>query len=182
MKLGTTYTSDSKTVLYNYKGIIDQDILKSVVSFHENVLNEYNSTHSYKRKVITSIIEALQNISRYGLKNEDGKPSGEFVSYLFEKKLTFECTNWVTIEQVDEIKKKLDDLNACPIDELKSRYVQKLNDDWFNPQTGAKLGLIYLFINSDKNINYHFLLNDENSYLFNLKVCINPSQTENEQN
>ncbi len=174
LKVSLPYSSDSnlKTALFNYSGVIDQDLLKDIVNFHEDVFSKENTCHTFKRKVITSMIETLQNITRYGLKNSEGRPEGNFVSFYSDSNFTFECSNKINGDQVNRMERQLSELSSSPLESLKDQYSERLNEEWVNPETGAKLGLLYLFINSDKNISYTFHSKEENNYLFILKVSL----------
>lgn len=159
-------------MLFDYSGVIDQELLKRVVNFHEEIFSKINACHSFKRKVITSIIETLQNVTRYGLKNNTGYPEGKFASCYDENDFVFECSNEINSGQLNSIQQQLTELSANSIDALKGQYMTRINEDWVDPEKGAKLGLLYLFINSEKNISFSFQNKEENNYLFILKISL----------
>ena len=163
---------ESTTMLFDYSGVIDQELLKKAVNFHEGIFNDIKACNSYRRKVITSIIEILQNITRYGVKNSSGHTEGKFASSYNNTDFVLECTNEINSGQLSQIKEQLQDLSLNSIDSLKKIYMKRINEDWLDQDKGAKLGLLYLFINSEKNISFSFHNNQENNYLFALKISL----------
>ena len=159
-------------MLFDYSGVIDQNLLRTVVNFHEDIFGKINACNSFKRKVITSIIETLQNVTKYGLKNSKGLPEGKFASCYDDSDFIFECSNEISGGQLKSIKKQLKELSSVPIDTLKGQYITRMNEDWIDPEKGAELGLLYLFINSEKNISFSFQNKKENNYLFSLKISL----------
>ncbi len=154
--------------LYNYFGTLNQNVLKMIIDIHESYLSASKISRGLSRRIITTIIEATQNIIIHNQSSADKaksgvktKMSGDAFEFVFE--------NVVAENDVEMIKKITQQVKSLSLDEQKAYYRSKLAE---NSNSSPNLGLMLIGMNCGNNFSISFNKTENNSYLFGLKVNI----------
>lgn len=135
------------------------------------------SSRTYK-KLVTIIIEALENVSKYSDQfplGEDPKdPFCPTADITCLKKTVRVCTrNPVKSEDVADLKKLIDQVNACDGDQLKKLYMATITNGKFSDKGGAGLGFIEMAKTSENRLSYKFEKLSEEYRLYYFCVDVN---------
>jgi hypothetical protein len=168
---------NSDNIMISYRGIISGDIISSILQFADNKFRELQTTPFIRKKVISILIESLQNVFHHALRSMDesddnlcnqsmlmiGKSNGGF----------FIATgNRVAISKANQMKQKIDKINIMSKDELNYNYRNILLNKLKDSDTGAGIGMIDIARRSGQKIEYDFMNLDEKSCFFSLKVNV----------
>lgn len=164
------YINEHDIVLI-YSAVFDQENLLSLISIMKN---RGNDTLNFKKKIISLMVEMLQNIIHHGGVEMDEIKGSQGIFYISIKKEKYYLTtiNYIKNSSVDILKNKIDHINDLTDETRENFYNERLFDFEINSPTGAGLGLIEMRIKSRNPIYYQFYpLNNEYS-LFKLTLCL----------
>jgi len=159
-------------ILLIYSAVFDQDSLLSLISIMKNRMNE---TLNSKKKIISIMVEMLQNIIHHG-DVTIGKTSGcKGIFYISIRgdKYCLTSINYIKRDKVDSLKQKLDHINSLNDEEREDFYNERLFDFRINTSKEAGLGLIEMRNKSKNPLEYEFIDNNEEYCLFKITSCIN---------
>jgi len=148
-----------------------QDSLLSLLYVIENQLIEFGSL---RKKVFNLMVEMLQNIIHHGSKiynNSEEKPG---IFYLIENEEDYVlCAgNYIKKSNVEELSKKIENVNHMNKKDLDDFYNRKLLDFENDHSHKAGLGIIDMRIKSESNLKYYFEEIDDNISFFNLEIGV----------
>jgi len=153
-----------------YKGSHSENPSINLVTIAENNLS-LTLKKALVKKLSYIIIEAVQNIERYSYQTNEQ----EDFSLIFSDVTTFHVIteNLIENKNVEQLKNRLDSVNAKHEEELNEFYLQHLNSGEYTTK-GAGLGLIDMARKSKNNLSYLFTKkNDElSSYRLHIKIPI----------
>lgn len=134
-----------------------------------------------KTKIIYLIIEAFQNVIRYG---NDSEVHKFFAFRKLEEDYYITTANTVEVENVIKLKRNIDDLNNLSAEELKEKYRETLSNRDFSEKGGAGLGFIEMLRKTKHNIEYFFEHSSysESIFYFQIKYLTNFSGSDSLQN
>lgn len=168
--------TEAKTILEE-SGVFDAegiDVLIDSLRTHQDVeaIKPVNL-----KKVISIVIEALENINKYFLLGatqkklfEQAPPSIKIEQVNEQIQLTF--SNPVLEKDIEALNKKLNKIMALNQDDLKALYIQTIRDGEFTEQGGAGLGFIKMSRVSKNQIQFSFSEKNERSSIFTYQVRI----------
>lgn len=166
-----------------YKGSHSDNPSLNLVTMAENNLNLVLKKGLVKR-LSYIIIEAVQNIERYSYQID----GSEDFSLIFSDATTFHVIteNLIENKNIEQLKNRLDSVNAKHEEELNEFYMQHLNSGEYTAK-GAGLGLIDIARKSKNNLSYLFTQRSDNlsAYRLHIKLpisedgihLINPERT-----
>jgi hypothetical protein len=145
-------TVKESDILMIYKGDFGKDSIMPIIQIiEERIKADEDSTN---KAFFLILVELLQNVSRHSLDTvqRDGifSISNDISGY------SIAVGNVVDDATKDELIKKIDELNAMEIDELKQLYKKTLRDGSFSEKGGAGLGLIEIARKSRDKLSYSF--------------------------
>jgi hypothetical protein len=148
-----------------YEGKIDQEVIKSVASAVEKKMGEENETLKFQRIVFHSMIELLQNVSKYSDDSIKGK--GIIIIGKDSEKYYVSSGNVLDNDKIPTLKVLIETVNGMNADQLKALYEAEISNRRFNKQGGAGLGLIDIVRKSKQKLQYNFepLLNNQSFFL-----------------
>lgn len=160
-------------VLHAYQGDITSEIITQLVDKTENVFENNTNYDSLKKITFHVVVECLQNLFHHGLSLEDGKPKyGAYLLLYNENSIKVITGNFISIERIQMITDRINQINSMSKDELKALYKLILNNDEFSEKGGGGLGMIDVARKTGTKMEYEFFQVDEKVLFYVLKINI----------
>lgn len=142
------------SVVVNYFGLLSHDLINSLALGVENAMITSGDKKYIIKRMFAILIEGMQNIKIHGDRDENG---GQLACVFVVKnadsyKLLF--GNLVEKEDRSSLKTYVGNINSHDENELKSLYLNVLNDGYLSKKGGAGLGVITMRLKSSKKLNY----------------------------
>ena len=163
-------------IMLSFKGEVTSDLLTSILQIMESKMDTLDEPPKIKKKVYNILVECLQNLYHH-IDEDDPKTVMNEKSALFMiRKVGGEYSimtgNYITVENVDMMKQRLDRINEMDKDELKDYYKEVLNNGQMSEKGGGGLGMIDIARKSGKKLEYNFDPVDDNYSFFSLNVKV----------
>lgn len=150
-----------------YQGIFTQENLKSLLTMTEGSISK-NDDLAYKRKVVSIMVELLQNICNHSAPLSDvsvGSP-GIIVVSTTEKGCFIYSGNYINNNKIDILKNKISKVNQSSLEELEELYSETILKEQQPGQKGAGLGFIDIKMKSGNDILFSVdLYNSDYSFM-----------------
>lgn len=158
-------------ILLIYSAIFDQDSLLSLVSIMKN---RVDGTASIKKKIVSLMVEMLQNIIHHADKNVDASNGSQGIFYISEvdNKYYLTTINYIANNKIAVLKGKIDYINNLDDQGREQFYNKRLFDFKSITNKEAGLGLIEIRQKSKNPIEYEFTQVNENYSLFKISSSI----------
>ncbi|MCQ2253350.1 MAG: SiaB family protein kinase [Bacteroidales bacterium] len=162
----------SNNILLIYSAVFDQESLLSLVSIMKN---QMDGNANSKKKIISMMVEMLQNIIHHGNVSigDINGAQGIFYISVHDDKYYLTTINYIHNDKVDTLKKKIDHINSLDEKELEDFYNSRLFDFRICSSTEAGLGLIEMRQKSKNDLEYQFSKANDEYSLFKISTCIN---------
>lgn len=153
-----------------YEGKIDQEVIKSIATSVEKKMTEEKETLKFQRVIFHTMIELLQNISKYS--DDEIKGKGIVIVGKAPEKYYVSSGNIIKNEKVSLLTSLIESINKLNAEELKASYEAHVSNSKFNEKGGAGLGLIDIVRKSKQKLQYNFesLGNDKSFFLVTATV------------
>ncbi|MGD1844338.1 MAG: SiaB family protein kinase [Salibacteraceae bacterium] len=158
-----------------YQGNFNDDITNRVIDLSERNMDSQGQHTRIIHRVSFLLAECFQNIVRYGEEGHqdlDNDTNGIFLTRHVGSKYYIISGNLILHEKVDELTKRLDDINTMGKDELKKLYLQVLSGGVFSDKGGAGLGLIEMARKSGEKLLYDFERINDTYAFFYLQISL----------
>ena len=169
--------NSQKDIILQFKGYLDYDIIGELIGSLRDHMKLKKARYGLYKKLLTLLIEALENIVRYNLEVSSGNDifinsPPELVICLEEGYYVLETRNLLLNKDIPPIDEKLASLNKIGKPKIRELYKATITDGKFSERGGAGLGFIEMAKTVDRRMDYSFTeVNDEIS-LFRLKLSI----------
>jgi hypothetical protein len=169
--------NSSPNTILSYKGKIDTDIIENIIKDFDNRRTDFGIEYKTYKKVLSLIIESLENIYKYGDYFEEAyKNKKPYIpSFSMERnhnKLILTITNPIHNRDISNIKDRIDYLNKIDEDSLKDLYLERIRDGHYTSQGGASLGFIKMARVTNNNLEYSVKSVNEEFSEFTLKLFL----------
>lgn len=164
-------TLSSENISMIYKGDFSGESIMPVIQMLKANISGKIKGIDVKRKVVTMMVELLQNISIHG-KKDNGFREGIFVFGEQDNKYFIGAGNLIDKNKVPALKKYLTELNNMAKDELLIAYKEKISQEIKDASTRAGLGLIDLAMDSDSKIQFAFNDVDDSSSFYSMSILV----------
>lgn len=168
-------------IILSFKGDITQELLSSVYQIMESRLDNAEEDVRKKKKFYHILVECLQNVYHHmeSLQDELHRETdaiGNSAIFIIGKSETANYLiitgNFILNKKAEDLKSKLDKINAMEPEELRAYYLEKLNTTELSDKGGAGLGMIDIARKSGHKMNYNFDRISEKYSFFSLAVTI----------
>lgn len=155
-------------VLLIYSTVFDQDSLLSLIQIMKNRGDTLNS----RKKLISLMVEMLQNIIHHGDVDFDGLKGSKGIFYIAENNGSNELTtiNYIANSSIEKLKAKIDYINSLSDEEREDYYNERLFDFRMTTNKEAGLGFIEMRIKSKNPLEYSFEKVDNDYSLFKYTI------------
>lgn len=166
-----------KNIVLYYKGAPSYDTIgELIVSLKNKMKEDYSQYANYKR-LLTLMIESLENIVRYTnsvpiIEKQKEKYPAEFIMCNDAESYIIETANIIQNTDIPFLSEKFDKLNKMNSDEIKDLYKVTITDGKFSEHGGAGLGIIEMAKIVDDKIKYEFSSIDNYFSYFILRLMI----------
>lgn len=162
----------SKSIL-SYQGPLSFSTIDWLLSEFKMAAQDHELSFRTYKKMISIMIEALENITRYSDQihcNGDKMPGFCPSCQISQNASHIELItkNPVKTEDVNSLRKRIDEVNNHNREELKELYKTIITNGEFTPQGGAGLGFIEMAKTAGSKLEYNFenLSKDYSLYTF----------------
>ena len=174
---------DKYSLSYVYKGNLDHYLTERILTLAETNMAIAGESTAVQKRVFFIMVESLQNITRHqesGLGEVDEHPSF-FVMQNLDREYNITSGNVIESEKVEDLRNKLEKVNAMGADELKDYFREVITTTGISEKGGAGLGLIEMARRSGNKLAFEFQpVNDAVSYFY-FQVKISPGQASPEE-
>jgi len=162
----------SNSILLIYSAVFDQDSLLSLVSIMKNRMD--GTAHS-RKKIVSLMVEMLQNIIHHGDMIEQDKKGAQGIFYISirDNKYVLTTINYIKNDKIEALKEKIDYINSLNDKEREEFYNSRLFDFRICTNKEAGLGLIEMRQKSKNILEYEFSKAEGDYSLFKISSCIN---------
>ncbi|MFZ0283482.1 MAG: SiaB family protein kinase, partial [Bacteroidales bacterium] len=161
----------SERLMFVYRGEITEDNSLPLITLLENEMKDDSYGSAGRKRLFMYVLESLQNIAKHG---EHQKHAGMSV-VAYSKAgdgYTITTGNIISVGHVENLKKRLEDVNKLGPEETKALYRQILGTSGFSEMGGAGLGLIEMAVKTGNKLDFGFLPVDEDFSYFILSKTV----------
>lgn len=139
-----------QNIILLYKGELTFDLVTSIISTLEERLEELEENRRVKKKFYNVSTECIQNLyyhldevnaDEIRISTYDSR-SALIMIAARKRFYSLQTGNYVPTEKVELIKRRLDEINSVPADELRALYKRVLNEQAFSEKGTGGLGFI----------------------------------------
>jgi hypothetical protein len=169
----------TEEVIFAYKGAITGDLFDSILTLAEEKLSVVEPQVKLRRKINVITVEILQNIFHHfdilEKEKKERHPLLNTIVFLLGKSgenYFIVAGNFVPSSDIQNLRSRIDSVNALSPNELKLKYREVLNNGEFSPKGGAGLGIIDIARKSGQRLEYDFTIKEHDHTFFVLKVFV----------
>ncbi|HPW65911.1 MAG TPA: SiaB family protein kinase [Salinivirgaceae bacterium] len=180
LQLNTQFIKDIEgEVVFSFQGEINSDDVTDILDTLEIKLDNINLDTKTRKRVFYVVVELVQNLFHHscpiylnGNRDKEVRLSS-FVVALSGNFLSIITGNFVNEKKINEIARRIDNINSYTKEELKNHYKQVLTNQVFSDKGGGGLGMIDVARKADGKFKYGFESYKNNMVFFQLQVNIN---------
>lgn len=151
-------------LMFVYRGVVTNENSVPLLMLLEKEMENSEFGFVGRKRLFMFVLESLQNVSRHSNINQHADMSIVVYSKT-GKGYTVSTGNVLPESSINDLKKRLDEINNLEAREIRSVYRQMLNSSEFSSKGGAGLGLIEMAKKTGNKLDYDFVkLDDEYSY------------------
>ncbi|MBW8051455.1 MAG: hypothetical protein FVQ77_14170 [Cytophagales bacterium] len=159
-------------LLLSYKGDFDQRLVTPMWSYIEEKLDIEAHNLFLKSRLLSVIVECLQNICNHGEKIDNSKMTqGIFMIGKNQNEFITATGNFILNHYVASLKKLLDNINDMGKEGVKKRFKEVLKESKSSDHGGG-LGFLDIARKSERKFEYHFHPVDKKYSFFSFQVKI----------
>jgi len=166
----------SHTVLLEYEGKVDKDVLLDTLAKMEEALEKEQIDRQKKRKLVNIAIETLQNLQLHSFQADDSDYDIYPAFYLTKTDghINIIIGNLIDNSERPLLEDKLNKINSLNDEEIKFLYgvIMEQTVVKFSSKGGAGLGLIDMKKKSGRPLDFLFQPIDGSVSYFNLRVSV----------
>ena len=167
----------SKSIL-SYQGPLSFSTIDWLLSEFKVHAQDYDISFKAYKKMISVMIEALENISKYSnpvLCNGERIPGfcPTFHISCNESVIEMEASNPVKVKEVKSLRSRIDKVNSHDSSALKELYKSTITNGKFSAQGGAGLGFIEMAKTTGSKLEYAFENLSKEYSLYTFRVSMN---------
>lgn len=166
------------SIKLSYKGTVTFQLIDSILQIISSRLDVIEDNINIRRKVYCVLMECLQNLTLHIEEIEKlSTPNYDSSCAL----LTIEndndgyiisTGNFVKNDKIELLKGRLDEINNCNLEELKTLYNKILTNNTYNAKGGGGLGFVDIARKTNGKLKYDFIEVDKDYSFFHLVVKI----------
>lgn len=161
-----------ETVLISYQGESDTATSDQLLKLSEKVLSEAGAKRSQMKKVLTVLIEILQNSSLHAARYPNGESKSFYMLCQSSDYYVIYSGNLIFSDEIDGLTQKLNYLSSLSENEIKKVYIETLCNEDFSVKGGAGLGFLTIVKKVDDKIRFSFTPYEGKFHYFTLQTKI----------
>ena len=165
-------------IMLSFKGDVTSELLTSILQIMESKMDNLQEEPKIKKKVYNVLVECLQNLYHHMDEMEvvpdvnDKVRSAIFMIGKVDNQYNIITGNYIKANNVNNLRKRLDDINALTKEQLKDYYKEILNNGEMSEKGGGGLGMIDIARKTGQKLNYNFMPVDDIFSFFSLNIKI----------
>lgn len=170
---------ERKNIMLSFKGDLTPELLNSILNVVEEKLSRFDEQPQVRKKVFNVLVELLQNLYHHKdispIFNQEKNAADSSVMIMIARNATgysIITGNFIQNQNVDGLKKRLEDINGMSRAELKELYKSVLNNGEVSEKGGSGLGMIDIARKAGNKLDFGFIPFDENNSFFSLNVKV----------
>jgi hypothetical protein len=169
---------ERNNIMLSFKGNITSDLLTSILQIMESKMDTMQEEPKIKKKVYNVLVECLQNLYHHmdeipsDSNDSEKERSAIFMIGKHNNEYTIYTGNYISSENVEKLKGRIDTVNSMTKEELKEYYKTILSNGEMSEKGGGGLGMIDIARKSGHKLNYSFIPVDDKNHFFSLNVKI----------
>lgn len=140
-------------IIVSHFGEFSQDLVNSLSVKIEELMLDSGDKKVVVKRMFSILVEGLQNIRIHGERDPDGNQVSFLLVLQNEDNYKVSFGNLVKAENVDDLVKRIEDLNALSPEETKTLYMETLSNGILSSKGGAGLGFITISLKSKNPIH-----------------------------
>lgn len=168
-EITASFSEGGRDIIVAYIGEMTQDKIGDIAIEAEAALQKHGVTKNICKKVFNLVIETLQNIKAHGEKSSEGSQYAYFIIGKDKEKFSISSGNLMPTAQIENLKKKIDDIKKLDEKALKGLYLKVLDNGEMSEKGGAGLGILTIALKSGNNIDYSVDKVDDTLSVFKLQ-------------
>ena len=167
-----------KETIITYQGLLSADVIDNLINEFRHQTEGTCIKKPVFKKVLTVIIESLENVYKYYQKCSDEHiklNTNQSPTFKLEKDdhaYIISTSNIVFKDEIPGIVKRIDIVNNKNNEDLKELYLKTIRNGHFSKQGGAGLGLIKIARASHDKLGYDFKDVNDNMAFYTLQTKI----------
>lgn len=162
----------SQDSILEMHGIYDEHRIQEFIRLSEIKLDKLNVDLKTRKKVIHIMVEVLQNVYHHANQSCRNSINSYFVLGMDEGIFTLSSGNFMPSEEVDKFRNKIDGINQMSENELKTEYINTLDNGSFSARGGAGLGILDIVRKSGNRVSYEFGEVENSNTFFKLIIKV----------
>lgn len=157
-----------------YDGVLNSETISKLETEIESKILDKSLPKIVVKKVFFICIESLQNMFIHGYKDETGAKHNFFILYMTGNAVKMIGANLIYNPAIPKIQKHIERINSFndPAD-LKTYYLEHLENNELSEKGGAGLGFITIGMKSGNKLHTEFETINDNRSMFLMEVTIN---------
>jgi hypothetical protein len=153
-----------ENLMFVYRGVVTNENSSSLLMLLEKEMENSEFAFVGRKRLFMFVLESLQNVSRHSDRDHYGDMSLVVYSKTNEG-YTVTTGNVIETVHIEELRKRLDEINNLESGEIRSVYRNMLSHSEFSSKGGAGLGLIEMAKKTGNKLDFDFvILDDKYSY------------------
>ncbi len=161
-----------QTLMFSHFGDFDPSKSDSILKLVEASILDSGDKRVVMKRVCSMLIELLQNISIHGARDRSGHMHSFLLVVRTADSYKLFSANLVLAEDIDSLKKRMQELSGMDETALRKLYIEVLCNDEFSHKGGAGLGLITIAKRATNGIKHNLSSIDEHFGYFRLEVDV----------
>ena len=165
----------SHHLIFGYRGTLSNELITSILNLSDTKLKDLQTPFKKKKSIVNILIECLQNILYHSETFSDGMFSGHHCIFLIgkrEEEFFIQVGNYIDVNQVPDLRTKLEYVNSLRRDEVHKLYLEILDKGNISDKGGAGLGILRVVKDSGHQIGFDFQTIDNHKSFFCMEIKI----------
>jgi hypothetical protein len=151
-------------LMFVYRGVVTNENSGPLLLLLEKEMENSEFGFIGRKRLFMFVLESLQNVTRHSDNNNHAGMSLVIYSKL-NGGYTVTTGNVISTSNMEDLRKRLDEINHLETNEIRSVYRQMLDNTEFSSKGGAGLGLIEMAKKTGNKLDFDFLrIDDLNTY------------------
>jgi len=162
-------------LILSFKGDFNQELVKAILILTQNRDHIKNENVILQTRLFGVLVECLQNICKHGVGLDDNSDLKPGIVLIGRTANSFRIStgNLISNEEVPELRKKIERINASDAPGLRALQQEILSDtEELNKNSGAGIGLIYIARRSGEKLEFDFKEMDDKNSFYSLEVTL----------
>jgi hypothetical protein len=165
--------NDQGKLILAYDGVLNSETISKLETEIETNILDKNLPKSVVKKVFFICIESLQNMYIHGYRDEAGAKHNFFILYITDKAVKMITANLIANDAIEKLNKHIDKINSFQDPaQLKTYYLEHLENNELSEKGGAGLGFITIGMKSGNKLGMQFEQINDSRSIFLMEATI----------